>query len=150
MVCLDTSLSQMLTFAFWNDRAALITAAIAFAALIYTARQLKQNKIESRRNLSHTIYQNYLNLCFSNAELAYGNQEEIDGNPELKKKYPWFIAQMLFTFEQILDNGETDDKWNIAIAVQLKRHSWYLKKSKSVKCNEWNDKLQIKINQSIS
>lgn len=142
MTCFEFSLAELLTFSFWNDRASIITAAIATLALAIAVCQLYINRYESRRNTAYSIYQEYLKLCFEYADLSYGKQSDILINGKINNKYPWFIAQMLFAFEQILEIDKNDENWNVAIASQLKKHQWYLKKSKSVERNEWNEKLK--------
>lgn len=137
MICLDTSFAQFFTLEFWNKLANIIMAIIAFGALWYTKRQLRSNREESRRATAYATYQEYLNLCFNNASLAYGNEEQIAKNEITKISYPWFISQMLFTFEQILENQKKDKQWETAITHQLKQHAWFLKKSNSAARDEW-------------
>ncbi|ASM17945.1 TPA: hypothetical protein ACF2D8_002309 [Serratia marcescens] len=150
MICLDIDAAQFLTYKFWNERAAIITALIAATALIFTIKQLRANKRESRRATAYNAYQEYLKLCFENTNFSYGKESDIIEDGGIDKKYPWFISQMLFTFEQILENDTCDFEWEISIKSQLSRHSWYLRKSKSANSNEWSTKLKKIINEVSS
>lgn len=108
--------------------------------------QLRSGRKESRRATAYSTYQEYLKLCFENAMLAYGNQEELMQNGKIVKEYPWFVSQMLFAFEQILENDKFDEQWKTSIKSQLERHAWYLKRSNTVNRNEWSCELKSMIN----
>lgn len=142
MICLDVDIAQFMTYKFWNDRANIITACIAIIALAFTIIQLRANKREARRATAYNTYQEYLRLCFDNPKLSYGKENEIKKIDGIDIKYPWFISQMLFAFEQILENDTCNLEWEISIKSQLLRHSWYLRKSESANRNEWNIKLK--------
>ncbi|MGQ6251068.1 hypothetical protein ACUNF8_25035 [Serratia sp. IR-2025] len=142
MICLDVDIAQFMTYKFWNERADIITGCIAAIALLFTIIQLRANKREARRATAYNTYQEYLRLCFDNPKLAYGKENEIRKFDGIDIKYPWFISQMLFAFEQILENDMCDPEWETSIKSQLLRHSWYLKNSKSANRNEWNIKLK--------
>ena len=148
MICFDTSFAQILNLEFWNERVALIMMVIAGCALIFTAFQLVSGRKESRRSSAYSAYQAYLKICFDNSKLAFGDEKIIRNGNKLDPKYPWFIAQMLFSFEQILeiDQGE---EWDIAIKSQLNKHRWFLIRSNSVNRGEWSCKLKCLLNQVI-
>lgn len=146
MICLDTSAAQLFTFEFWNNRADIIMALIAGIALVFTIKQLRSGRKESRRATAYSTYQEYLKLCFENAILAYGNQEEIIQKGNITKEYPWFVSQMLFAFEQILENDKSDKQWKTSIKSQLERHAWYLKRSNTANRDEWSNELKSMIN----
>ncbi|KAE8177703.1 hypothetical protein GLP21_05230 [Photobacterium carnosum] len=150
MICLDTNIAQLLTFEFWNDRADIIMTLIAGIALLFTIIQLRSGRKESRRATAYSTYQEYLKLCFDNVVLAYGNKNEIIKNGEITKEYPWFVSQMLFAFEQILENDNSDEQWKVSIKSQLKRHAWYMKRSNTANRDEWNNELRIIINEVIA
>ncbi|MCE0493124.1 hypothetical protein [Vibrio salinus] len=149
MTCLDTSIAQFFTFEFWNSRADIIMAVIAVIALVFTIIQLLSGRKESRRATAYAAYQEYLRLCFDNPMFAYGNQDEIVLNGKTDKKYPWFVSQMLFAFEQILETDKSDNQWKMAIEAQLKQHDWYLKKSTSASRDEWSKELSSIIQKVI-
>ncbi|CAI1841786.1 hypothetical protein [Serratia ficaria] len=142
MICLDMDIAQLLTYKFWNDRANIITACIAIIALSFTIKQLRASRRESRRATAYNTYQEYLKLCFENPEFAYGKENEIRKNGRIDNKYPWFISQMLFAFEQILENDKCDSEWKTSIKSQLLLHSWYLRVSKSANREEWSKELK--------
>ncbi|MFM9801358.1 hypothetical protein ACKKBJ_20215 [Aeromonas dhakensis] len=149
MICLDTNTAQFLTFEFWNDRADIIMAIVAILALIITLNQLRSGRQESRRATAYTTYQEYLKNCVENPKLAYGNKNDIILDSIANAKYPWFISQMLFTFEQILETAMPDNQWKTAIQAQLERHAWYLEKSNTVKRKEWSSSLMALLNEAI-
>ncbi|HIF9454769.1 TPA: hypothetical protein ACX6SO_003492, partial [Photobacterium damselae] len=142
MICLDTNAARLLTFDFWNDRADIIMMVIASIALVFTIKQLLSARKESRRATAYATYQEYLKLCFENPTLAYGNQSKIIQNDQTNPKYPWFVSQMLFAFEQILETDKSDDQWLVSIESQLERHAWYLKNSSTANRLEWNEELK--------
>ncbi len=150
MICLDTSVAQLLTYDFWNDRADIIMTIVAALALILTLKQLHSGRQESRRATAYSAYQEYLKICFESPKLAYGNREEIVVDGKTVREYPWFISQMLFTFEQILEADKSDGQWRISIKSQLERHAWYLKKSSTANRDEWSDELNLMINDAIA
>lgn len=145
MICFENELSDMLALKFWSDRASIVTAFVAMFALILAFFQLKATKKEARKALAYSLYQNYLSLCFNNEIMSYGNENIIKNDIKIYSKYPWFIAQMLFSFEQIL-KIENNKYWKTAIESQLNKHRWYLIKSKSVHRDEWNKELRFILN----
>ncbi|AIW17248.1 hypothetical protein VITU102760_19810 [Vibrio tubiashii] len=150
MICLDTNAARLLTFDFWNDRADIVMMVIASIALVFSIKQLLSGRKESRRATAYATYHEYLKLCFDNSALAYGNQSEIIQNGQTTPEYPWFVSQMLFAFEQILETDKSDEQWQISIKSQLERHAWYLKKSKTANRSEWNEELKAIIKQVTS
>ena len=142
MICLDTNAARLLTFDFWNDRADIIMMIIASIALVFSIKQLLSARKDSRRATAYATYQEYLKLCFENPTLAYGKQSEIIQNNKTTPKYPWFVSQMLFAFEQILETDKSDEQWLVSIESQLERHAWYLKNSSTANRSEWNEELK--------
>ncbi|WP_311749951.1 hypothetical protein [Proteus penneri] len=120
----------------------ILTLVIAFLAYNLAKSQLASMKKESLRGIAYSVYKDYLRLCFENPDFSYGNKDKIVINGKLNEKYPWYISQMLFTFEQILEVDKKDNYWNKSIYSQLKRHDWYLKDSNSIKRCEWTPTLQ--------
>ncbi|CED56746.1 membrane protein [Aliivibrio wodanis] len=149
MICLDTSIAQFFTFEFWSLRTNIAMMIMALIALTFTIVQVLISRNESRRATAYSAYQEYLNLCFENHKFAYGNESEIKQNDHVDSQYPWFVSQMLFTFEQVLETDKKDKEWEVAIESQLRRHKWYLKESNSVSRNEWNSSLRSILNKII-
>ena len=150
MICLNTSVAQFLTYEFWNERANIIMFIIAALALILTLKQLSSGRKESRRATAYSAYQEYLQSCFENPKLAYGNQEDIVVDGKTIQEYPWFFSKMLFTFEQILETDKSDEQWTTSLRSQLERHAWYLKKSNTASRDEWSDELRSMIDDVTS
>ncbi|AXN34236.1 hypothetical protein R7D64_01305 [Vibrio sp. Vb2535] len=145
MICLDTNAANLLTFEFWNERADIIMAVVAVLALMLTLQQLRSGRQESRRATAYATYQEYLKNCADNPKFAYGNKNDIVSNGVTHEKYPWFVSQMLFTFEQVLETSKSDKQWRTAIQSQLEKHAWYLERSNTIKRNEWSDDLMTLI-----
>ncbi len=150
MICFNSNIAQFLTFGFWNERADLIMAIVAILALCLTLMTLRSGRHESRRATAYATYQEYLKNCRENPKLAYGNRKDIELDGVIQKEYPWFISQMLFTFEQVLETSKSDQQWTTAIISQLERHSWYLKDSNTIKRKEWSDELSLLVTRAIS
>lgn len=150
MICLDTNAANLLTFEFWNERADIIMAVVAVLALMLTLQQLRSGRQESRRATAYATYQEYLKNCADNPKFAYGNKNDIVSNGVTHEKYPWFISQMLFTFEQVLETSKSDKQWRTAIQSQLEKHAWYLEGSNTVKREEWSKDLMTLIKEVIS
>ncbi|KKY84360.1 hypothetical protein OA46_15080 [Enterobacter cloacae] len=149
MICFINDISYYLTFDFWNKRADIIVAVVAVIALLFTIFQIIINKREARRATALTAYNEYLKLSFDFPEYSYGDEQHISNNGSTFDKYPWFISRMLFCFEQILSVERNNNEWKIALESQLSKHSWFLKKSKSVRRKEWSKDLQKMINKVI-
>ncbi|WP_261858178.1 hypothetical protein [Photobacterium sanguinicancri] len=149
MICLDTNIAQLLTFDFWDKRADIFMMTIAGIALAFTVAQLRSGRRESRRATAYSAYQEYLKLCFENPDFAYGDQSTIKKNGKTNPKYPWFVSQMLFTFEQVLESDKSDNEWKTAIKSQLKMHKWYLKTSNSIERPEWRPELMAVLNEAL-
>jgi hypothetical protein len=141
-MCFNFNTAQFLSFEFWNARADIFLMIIAFLALVFAIIQILSSRNEARRSTAYASYQNYLNLCFQHPELARGSEVDITSNPTTYSKYRWFIAQMLFCFEQVLDAEPNSCTWNEAIKSQLERHTWHLEVSKSVARKEWSSRLR--------
>jgi len=148
MICFDTSFAQILNLEFWNERSDLIMIAIATFALLFTGGQLVSGRKESRRSSAYSAYLAYLKLCFDNSKLAFGDEGIIRNKNGVDPKYPWFIAQMLFSFEQILEIDQNEE-WNTAIKSQLNKHRWFLIISNSVKRGEWSYELNSLLDEII-
>ncbi|TOA24852.1 hypothetical protein [Vibrio parahaemolyticus] len=150
MICLDTNAANLLTFEFWNERADIIMAVVAVLALMLTLQQLRSGRQESRRATAYATYQEYLKNCADNPKFAYGNKNDIVSNGVTHEKYPWFVSQMLFTFEQVLETSKSDKQWRTAIQSQLEKHAWYLERSNTIKRNEWSDDLMTLIRNALA
>lgn len=143
MMCFETGWAVLLSINTWKDWATLITPIIAIIAVIYAARQIYTSKLEARRATAYAVYNDYLKMCMENTDYACGILKEENKNSHCENEYKWFVARMLFSFEQIIDTckSKSDDGWKITIEKQLKRHVSHLKVSGSVTRNEWSKEL---------
>ena len=142
MICFNNDVGYYLTFDFWNKRADIVIAIIAFTALVFTIIQIVINKKEARRATAFAAYNEYLKLSFDFPDFSYGLQSKIKVGGTINLQYPWFVSRMLFCFEQILFVEKNNKEWLIALESQLSKHAWYLINSTSVKRNEWSKDLQ--------
>lgn len=142
MTCFETGFAALFDITLLAGWANILMAGVAVVAAIYAKKQLESAKSESRRATAYAAYENYLQLCFENQTFAYGDMKEITKNADEYSKYRWFIAKMLFSFEQVLEACKDDDKWKTTISHQLKRHQWHLCKSSSTARPEWSEELK--------
>lgn len=127
----------------------IVIAVLAMLAAVIAIKQLKTSQSESRITTAKTAYQEYLKLCFDYPMFADGNESEIKINADDYKKYRWFVAKMLYSFEQIIESLGDDKGWEDTIQSQLKYHAWHLSKSNSVKRGDWNAHLTKLITNAI-
>ncbi|OBU15621.1 hypothetical protein CTM88_10930 [Photobacterium aquimaris] len=127
----------------------VVMAILAIAAAIIAIKQLNNSKSESRIATAKTAYQEYLKLCFDYPMFADGNESEIKRNADDYKKYRWFVAKMLYSFEQIIESLGNDKEWKDTIQSQLKYHAWHLNKSSSVKRGDWDAQLTKLIEKAV-
>ncbi|MCL1148173.1 hypothetical protein L2747_19390 [Shewanella marinintestina] len=142
MICYETDLAAMLNAKLLADWATIATPIIAFWALRYAKGQIKTARLESRRATAYAAYDGYIKLCLENSSLACGVKDEVTKNKDIYSRYKWFVANMLFVFEQTLEACKDDPTWKATIQHQLKRHKWHLDSSKSAKRNEWSKELK--------
>lgn len=143
MTCFETGWAVLLNINIWKDWASIITPLIAIIGVIYAARQIYTSKLEARRATAYAVYNDYLKMCMENTDYACGVLEGENKGLHTESEYKWFVARMLFSFEQIIDTckSKSDDGWRITIERQLKRHKSHLKIPGSVSRNEWSKEL---------
>ncbi|MGI2198599.1 hypothetical protein [Shewanella baltica] len=141
MTCFNTGLAYLVDYNFWNQRTDIITAAVAVIALFFAWYQVRAARKESRRATAYAAYDNYLKLCLDNQSFAMGTESEIKNDDKNYLKYKWFVTNMLFAFEQVLEVCKDDPTWEKTVTSQLRRHKWHLEHSKSVQRKEWSEKL---------
>ncbi len=142
MTCFKTDWAALLDVNLWVNWANISTSIVAVVAAIFAYKQWTSSKEEARRATAYSAYSQFLELCQQSPDFAYANEEKIKGNQKDYMKYRWFVAQMLFAFEQILDTLPNDNEWKVTITNQLKKHVWHLKESSSVNRKEWSKPLQ--------
>ncbi|NOJ07362.1 hypothetical protein [Vibrio splendidus] len=105
-----------------------------------TREQLEETKKVNIRSLSHDSYSKYLQLALEHPNFAFPAPDAIRGDAMVFAKYRWFIANMLFYFEEVLVVNDSDKNWSDAIGKQIRIHSWYLSES-SYKSQSWSKEL---------
>ena len=91
---------------------AVVTGVIAYCSY-------KNNLIEIRKSNAYSLYQTYLNLCLCHPEYSKGYERKTHIKDDSYVKYSWFVSNMLFTFEQVLNTSKYDKKWVDTITYQL-------------------------------
>ncbi|MFZ3515150.1 hypothetical protein LC147_18835 [Vibrio harveyi] len=105
-----------------------------------TREQLEETKKVNIRSLSHDSYSKYLQLALEHPNFAFPAPDAIRMDAMVFAKYRWFIANMLFYFEEVLVVNDKDKNWSDAISKQVRIHSWYLSEG-SYKSQSWSQEL---------
>ncbi|NAW78213.1 hypothetical protein CAG60_04885 [Vibrio sp. V33_P6A3T137] len=145
MTCFKTGWAALLDLSLWVSLANIVICIVAVVTAVFAYRQWTSSKEEARRATAYSAYSRFLELCLQLPDFAYADEQVLKVNQKDYIQYRWFVAQMLFAFEQILDVLPDDEEWKITISNQLKKHVWHLKSSSSVKRKEWNASLQTLI-----
>ncbi|MCL6262712.1 hypothetical protein [Craterilacuibacter sp. RT1T] len=130
----------------WVKWATIAVPAIAIPTAFIAFFQVKISRAESRIATAHNIYNAYLQLAMQNPDLASADSNAIASSP---MKYKWFLASMLFSFEQILLVTKNQNDWVIAIKSQLKKHKNHLSVSGSVARGDWKPELARLIKETV-
>lgn len=156
-ICIKINLNNIPEPSSLNDTFSMISSiATACGLIVATITGIiayisyRNNLIELKKNNAYNLYQNYLNLCLNHPEYSKGYERTEHVKDSNYVKYSWFVSNMLFTFEQILNATKNDDKWLKAIKNQLKIHKIHLLHSRTVRNNEWETPLQNIINEIIA
>jgi uncharacterized membrane protein YccC len=150
MTCFKTGWAALLDVSLWVSWANIIACVVAIVAAFFAYRQWTSSKEEARRATAYSAYSKFLELCQQSPDFAYADEQVIKVNQKDYIQYRWFVAQMLFAFEQILDVLPNDEEWKVTIRNQLTKHVWHLKNSGSVKRKEWSRSLQVLIEAEIA
>lgn len=156
VTCFKTGWSALLDAGLWikwlsiaSNFATVTAVIVAIIAATIAYKQLISNVKVSKSSTANNIYQQYLHLCMEHPVFSLGMKKPDERNEEYTK-YCWFVSSMLFSFEQVLEINEDDDKWLRTIESQLARHASHLKSSSTVSDGHWNNNLQTLINKVIS
>ena len=128
----------MRQFAIWLKRhavpiqtlAALVTMAVAVAALVGVKVQLDASARLAREQSARDIYREYLNLSISKPEFAQPDYCAIAGTP-LEPAYESYVDYMLYTAEQAI---EADPEWQLEFERNLSLHRGYI-----CSVEDWSD-----------
>ncbi|MCU7984490.1 hypothetical protein ACRN96_05735 [Shewanella oncorhynchi] len=142
MMCFKSGFAALLDISLWAGWANIVMAIVAVLALLFARTQVESARRDSRRASAYAAYSEYLKLCIENESFARGMEIEITRNEDDYSKYRWFVANMLFAFEQVLEVCKDDPTWKETIRHQLLRHKWHLDKSGSAKRDEWGADLK--------
>lgn len=122
---------------------AVVTGVIAYFSY-------RNNLTEIRKSSAYSLYQTYLNLCLCHPEYSKGYERTTHIKDDIYVKYSWFVSNMLFTFEQVLNISKDDKKWIDTITYQLSIHKKHLAYSRTVREREWDEPLQNILDKIIS
>ncbi|QYJ70308.1 hypothetical protein K0H59_14890 [Shewanella sp. FJAT-51649] len=156
ITCFKTGWSALLDVGLWlkwlsifSDIATVTAVIVAIIAAKIAYKQLLSSVKESKSSTANSIYQQYLHLCMEHPAFSLGMEKPDERNEEYAK-YCWFVSSMLFSFEQVLEINDDNEKWLKTIESQLSRHASHLKSSSTVSDGHWNDNLESLINKVIS
>jgi hypothetical protein len=121
--------------------AAISVPIIAIIAGIIAIWQIISSSKVQRRSTAYSLYQQYLKLALENHNLAFATEELKFKNTDEYAKYKWFISSMLLCFEEILISCPKESDWIATINSQLRRHSWHLSQSSSIRAGHWKGPL---------
>ena len=113
---------------------------VALVAAVYAYFQYRNNKRENRRALAYQNYSSFLLLSFNNTDLAKPSTSILSIKHPRNLQYKYFVANMLFAFEQIFLAVDGEEDWLNAMTTQLERHKAHLIISKSLEEKHWNAK----------
>lgn len=122
---------------------------VAIAAAIYALIQYIISKKENRRAQAYQNYSTFLQMAFDNPEFSNPSQALLQVKDHNNLKYKYFVANMLFAFEQIFLAVGNEKDWRAVMKGQLNRHAFYLKGSGTLKNEHWNKKFEDFIRESI-
>jgi len=114
--------------------ATVVTAVIAFCALIFAYKQIQETRDSQREATAKDVYRDYLKLAFENPKLSNPDKfTNVEGGWKYKdewmqdEQYRWFVAFMLNSCDEILSSNPGDETWRRAILEDLKFHKGYLR-----------------------
>ncbi|MUK41196.1 restriction endonuclease [Aliivibrio fischeri] len=111
----------------------LISAGVAVWAICIATKTIKENKEIAKKTVADTAYQTYLQLAMDNPNFAKGYKAKGSNDPEYDK-YVWYIARMVFCFEQIVEveGNLKDSSWANTLEKHLDFHGEHFTKTKVV------------------
>ena len=124
---------------------AVLTAFLAFYGLQQLHSIKKQTDVAKKHNnslIAHSAYSEYLKLAMEYPQFAHPNIAKLDENYELKNHYKWFVANMLYHFETVVDAVGNHDDWEKTLMPQIKKHGWYIYHNDRYTRDGWSDELQ--------
>lgn len=137
---------------FWSKLNALATVNIAVLTALLASHGVQQitlmnqQKIDSKKHnnslIAHSAYSEYLKLAMEYPQFAHPNIAKLDENYELKNHYKWFVANMLYHFETVVEAVKDDDDWEVTLIPQIKKHGWYIYQNDRYKKDGWSSELK--------
>jgi len=111
----------------------VVSAGVAIWAILVAKKTINENKEVAKKTVADTAYQTYLQLAMELPEFAKGYRAVSDKDPKYDK-YVWYIARMMFCFEQIaeVEGNLKDNSWANTLEKHLDFHSDHFKKTKVV------------------
>ena len=115
------------------DYAEIITASTAAIALVFAGIQVLQIRSSTRETTAIESYRAYLRHCCDKPHLSswsvfskWSGIHSPDGicerEEEKAEAYLWFLSEVLWTCELVLNASRNDASWRTAIQLQLSYH----------------------------
>ncbi|PTO70540.1 restriction endonuclease [Vibrio splendidus] len=110
-----------------------VSGGVAIWAILVAKKTISENKEIAKKTVADTAYQTYLQLAMENPDFSKGYSAVSARDPKYDK-YVWYIARMLFCFEQVIEVKDSlkDESWDKTLTKHLGFHAEHFKKTKVV------------------
>ncbi|WP_238787779.1 MULTISPECIES: hypothetical protein [Vibrio] len=111
----------------------ILALAVACGALLVAYRQYLISKTQARDLHAKNQYMSYLKLAFDNPKYSLASYPE--GSPRYYEfyrirdeyiRYEFYVSNLIFSVEQILELADWNQSWEDTVVDQLKYHAIYL------------------------
>ena len=129
----------------------IVSAGITIWAILVAIKTISENKEIAKKTVADTAYQAYLQLAMENPDFAKGYKAVSKNDPKYDQ-YIWYIARMLFCFEQVIEveGSLKDESWDNTLTKHLGFHAEHFNKTKVVEqklyCTPVLDLIQLSQN----
>lgn len=116
-----------------SDFTGVATLVVACGALIVAYRQYSNSKVQAHEIHAQSQYMEYLKLAFDNPKYSLASYPEASpryyefcDNRDEYIQYEFYVSNLIFAVEQILELADWNQAWEDTIVDQLKYHAIYL------------------------
>ncbi|ALU44521.1 hypothetical protein [Pseudoalteromonas rubra] len=116
-----------------SELTGIAALAVACGALIIAYRQYSISKTQARDIHAKNQYMGYLKLAFEHPKYALASYPENSPryfefyrNRDEYTRYEFYVSNLIFAVEQILELADWNQSWEDTVVDQLKYHAIYL------------------------